>query len=204
MIWENATKEDITNFFHTANNFHHLLKFTHGLSKQEITFLDTTVYKGKRFTKSRILDIKTHTKPTETYQYLHRTSCHPDSVFRGFIKGTVISRIRTNSDPDNLKSDLANFKTKLIERGYKIQEIDQYFNEALLHDRKSLLADRPKNNKIPLVYITKYHPHLKNLRKALTKGWDRIKNSHLQQRFPNPPTIAFRRNINIKEMLTRK
>ena len=99
---------------------------------------------------------------------------------------------------------LTYFKTKLIERGYKIQEIDQYFNEALLHDRKSLLADRPKNNKIPQVYITKYHPHLKNLRKALTKGWDRIKNSHLQQRFPNPPTIAFQRNINIKEMLTSK
>ncbi len=34
MIWENATKEDITNFFHTANNFHHLLKFTNLLSKQ--------------------------------------------------------------------------------------------------------------------------------------------------------------------------
>ena len=28
MIWENATKQDIINFFHTANNFHHLLKFT--------------------------------------------------------------------------------------------------------------------------------------------------------------------------------
>jgi len=117
VIWENASKEDITNFFHTANTFHHLLKFTHLLSKQEITFLDTTVYKGKRFTKSKILDIKTHTKPTETYQYLHRASCHPDSIFRGFIKGTVILRIRTNSDPDNLKSALANFKTKLIERG---------------------------------------------------------------------------------------
>ena len=76
-----------------------------------------TVYKGKGFTSSRVLDIKTHTKTTETYQYLHRASCHPDSIFRGFIKGTVILRIRTNSDPDNLKSALANFKTKLIERG---------------------------------------------------------------------------------------
>ena len=47
--------------------------------------------------------------------------------------------------PWQLKVSLANFKTKLIERGYKIQEIDQYFNEALLHDRKSLLAHRPKN-----------------------------------------------------------
>ena len=66
MIWEKATEENITNFFHTANSLHHLLKFTHTVSKQEITFLDTTVYRGKRFTSSRLLDIKTHTKPTET------------------------------------------------------------------------------------------------------------------------------------------
>ena len=204
MIWENATKEELTNFFHTANSFHHLLKFTHTVSKQEITFLDTTVYTGKRFTSSRVLDIKTHTKPTETYQYLHRTSCHPNSVFRGFIKGTVISRIRTNSDPDSLKSALINFKNKLTEGGYKTQETDQYFSEALLYDRKSLFADRPENNKMPLVYITKYHPHLKNMRKALTKGWDRINNSSLQQLFPNSPTIAFQRNKTIEEMLSGK
>ena len=81
--------------------------------------------KEKRFTNSKILHIKTHTKPMETYQYLHQTSCHPASVFCGFIKGTVISRIRTNSDPDNLKAALANFKTKQSEEGkgkkYKVE-----------------------------------------------------------------------------------
>ena len=64
MIWENATKEDITNFFHTANNFHHLLKFTHLLSKQETTFLDTTVYKGK----------KVHEIQNTGYQNPHQTN----------------------------------------------------------------------------------------------------------------------------------
>jgi len=57
---------------------------------------------------------------------------------------------------------------------------------------------------MPLVYITKYHPHLKNTRKALTKGWDRINNSSLQQLFPNSPTVAFQRNKNIEEMLSGK
>ena len=56
MIWENATEENITNFFHTANSFHHL-KFTHTVSKQKIPFLDTTVYKGKRFTSYWILKL---------------------------------------------------------------------------------------------------------------------------------------------------
>ena len=34
----------------------------------ETTFLDTTVYKGERFEKERILDVRTHFKPTETFQ----------------------------------------------------------------------------------------------------------------------------------------
>ena len=47
-----------------ANNFHHLLKFTHLLSKQEITFLDTTVYKGK----------KVHKLQNTAYQNPHQTN----------------------------------------------------------------------------------------------------------------------------------
>lgn len=76
MVWENATENDIGNSFQTASSFHHLLKFTHAVSPKEITFLDTTVYKGKIFQEYKVVDIKTYTNPTETYQYLDRTSCH--------------------------------------------------------------------------------------------------------------------------------
>ena len=42
--------------------------------------------------KESTLDIKTHYKPTETFQYSHFTACHPPGVKRGFIKGEAISR----------------------------------------------------------------------------------------------------------------
>ena len=64
-------------FFEQANSFHSTIKFTAEISEKEITFLDTVVYKGERFQKEAILDIKTHYKPTETFQYTHNTSCHP-------------------------------------------------------------------------------------------------------------------------------
>ena len=57
------------------------------ISEEEITFLDTVVYKGERFQNESILDIKTYFKPTETFQYTHYSSCHPPGVMRGFIKG---------------------------------------------------------------------------------------------------------------------
>ena len=64
-----------------ANNFHPKIKFTAEISEnREITFLDTTVFKGERFKEKSILDIKTHYnsyKPSETFQYTHFTSCHP-------------------------------------------------------------------------------------------------------------------------------
>ena len=40
-------------------------------------FLDTVVYKGTRFKEKSILDVKTHFKKTETFQYTHFTSFHP-------------------------------------------------------------------------------------------------------------------------------
>ena len=66
------------------------------ISENEITFLDTVVFKGE-IDRKAILDIKTHYKPTETFQYTHFTSCHPPGVKRGFIKGKAIRLLRTNS-----------------------------------------------------------------------------------------------------------
>ena len=41
-------------FFRTANNSHRHLKFTYEISLEQITFLDTTVYKGDRFLSSGV------------------------------------------------------------------------------------------------------------------------------------------------------
>ena len=72
-------------FLEQANSFHPTIKFTVKISDKEITFLDTVVYKGERFQKDAILDIKTHSKPAETFQYTHYTSCHPPGVKRDVL-----------------------------------------------------------------------------------------------------------------------
>ena len=100
------------------------------ISKNEITFLDTTVFKGERFTKKSILDIKTHYKPTETFLYIHFTSCHPSGVKRGFIKGEAIRLRRTNSSTTTFDECLANFKQRLEARGYPKQDIERSLTEV--------------------------------------------------------------------------
>ena len=50
------------------------------ISETETTFLDTKVYEGVRFNKDSILDVRTHFKPTETFQYTNFYSCHSPSL----------------------------------------------------------------------------------------------------------------------------
>ena len=92
-----AIKKEVDRFIKRANYFHPTIKFTAEISENQITFLDTTVFKGERFAKYSILDIKTHYKSTETFQFTHFTFCHPPGVKYGFIKGEAMRLLRTNS-----------------------------------------------------------------------------------------------------------
>ena len=91
------SREDLTQFIDQANKHHPTIKFTAEISGTETTFLDTSVYKGERFPNESVLDIRTHSNLTETFQYTHFSSCHPQGVKKGFIKGEALRLLRTNS-----------------------------------------------------------------------------------------------------------
>ena len=84
-LWDHS-KPDIEAFIEQANLHHPTIKFTAEISDTETVFLDTVVYKGTRFKEKSILDVKTHFKKTETFQYTHFTSCHPPSVKKDLSK----------------------------------------------------------------------------------------------------------------------
>ena len=113
------------------------------ISENEITLLDTTVFKGERFTEKSILDMKTHYKPTETFQYTHFSSCHPPGVKRGFIKSPAIRLLRTNFLTTTLIINffyfdecLANFKQCLEVHRYPKQDIETSLKSTLTEDNR--------------------------------------------------------------------
>ena len=57
-LWD-YNRNEVERFIEEANTFHPTIKFTAEISENEITFLDTVVFKGERFIKESILDIKT-------------------------------------------------------------------------------------------------------------------------------------------------
>ena len=81
----NCSHASAKTLFEIANNAHDLLKFTFNISDNLAVFLDTEVYKGEKHTADGTLDIRCHTKPTNMFQFLHRNSAHPPSVFKSYI-----------------------------------------------------------------------------------------------------------------------
>ena len=53
-LWD-TNKEEIEHFVEQANSYHPTIKFT-----AEVSQLETTVYKGERFEKESIFDVRTH------------------------------------------------------------------------------------------------------------------------------------------------
>ena len=80
-LWD-TKREEIDQFILEGNRHHPTIKFTAEISDIETNFLDTTVFKGERIHKDSILDISTHFKPTEKFQYTHYTSCGAPGVKR--------------------------------------------------------------------------------------------------------------------------
>ena len=66
-LWD-TTREGIDQFILVANRHHPTIHFTAEISEEKTNFLDTTIFKGERFYKDSIFDIRPHFKPTETFQ----------------------------------------------------------------------------------------------------------------------------------------
>ena len=145
-LW-NVSKNEIQTFIELANNYHATIKFTAEISDIEITFLDTCVYQGERFKKESKLDVRTHFKPTETFQYTHCSSYHPPGVRKGFIKGEALRLVRTNSSKTKFEENITLFKQRLCNRGYPDNLIDNTPLEVNFSERMSALQNKRRTRK---------------------------------------------------------
>ena len=154
-------------FIVQANSHHPTIKFTAEISDMETTFLDTVIYKGDRFKEQSILDIKTHFKPTETFQYTHFSSCHPPSVKIGFVKGEALRLLRTNSSKATFEENISKFKKRLRTRGYPKNLIVKILSEIKFTKRESALKQNKQSQKYILPFVTQYQPSVPNIKPAL-------------------------------------
>ena len=201
-LW-NTNRENIQMFIDLANNHHQTIKFTAEVSTTETTFLDTIIYKGERFRSENILDIKTHFKTTETFQYTYFSTCHPTTTKRGFVKGEALRLLRTNSSEALFEEEINNFKERLTERGYPINFVENALSEVKHEGRKQSLAKKQKEPKRILPFVTQFHPAVPNLKQILMSKWHLIERQPLLKEIFEPPIISYRRGRSLKDVLVR-
>ena len=73
------------NRYATNNNMKSNIKFTTHYSKTHVTFSDTKV----KFKDGKLVT-ELYTKPSASFQYLHRTSYHPPHTFKAITKSQFI------------------------------------------------------------------------------------------------------------------
>ena len=134
------------------------------------------------------LDVRTHFKPTETFQCTNLYSCHPPGVTKGFIKGEARS-----------------FSTRLKNIDYPATTVEKHLSEVNFADRKKALEQRNKNaSKKILPFVTQYHPALPNLKNILMGKWHLIQNQpYVRNIFKEPPLISYRKGKSLKDTQVR-
>ena len=151
-----------------------------------------------------MLDIRTHYKATETFQYTHFSSCHPPGVRKGFIKGEALRLLRTNSSKTMFEDKIKHFYSHLIERGYPESLVQRTLSEVIFENRKQALQPKPKQNKKILPFVTQYHPTVPNVKQILMKHWHLIeKQPLLKEIFREPPLLSYKRGKSLKDILVR-
>ena len=112
-----------------------------GAGKKQKLVSISSQYWERRFHNQGILDIRTHFKPTETFQYTHFSSCNPHGV-------------RTNSSAKSFYENIYNFKKRLRARGYPHNLIEKITSEVKFTERKSGLQKNNEVRKNILPFVT--------------------------------------------------
>ena len=124
-------------FIEKANKHHPTIKFTADISCTDATFLDTTIYKGQRFYKGSVLNMKTHFKPTETFQlvlYIVSPTGSEERLCKRLL--------RTNYSMNTFEENITKFKKHLMERGYPQNFINNAPSEVRFEQRTQALLQR--------------------------------------------------------------
>jgi hypothetical protein len=199
-IW-NQGEESLHTFLNHINSFHSTIKFTSEFSHNQVNFLDVTIRK-----ENNTLTTDLYTKPTDTHQYLHSSSCHPYHCKSGIAYSQALRLRRICANDSDFSQHARELKRNLTARGHSAKKAQQAINKVKSLSRSDVLEKRATsqatNTRIPLVVT--FHPKLPPLRNITNDNHHILHTSdRLQQAVPDTPILAYRRPRNLRDLLVR-
>ena len=157
----NTVIAEVTELLLTIHNLHKGIKFTMDAHPTKNTFLQ--IFLGVNNNNKVITDI--YYKPTDTFQFLPFTSCHPKHIKKN-VPYNLARRIWTIVDEkDTLDSRLLDLKEKLRGQKYPDQLINYGIEKAKSIPKEELrkTKKKPSNEEDIMTFITTHNPRNPNL-----------------------------------------
>jgi len=155
--------------------------------------------RAKGLKNENILDLCSHLKPTETFQYTHYSYCHPPGVSKRITKDEALRLLRTNSSKMTFEENIRNFRVRSRVRGYPRHLVDHILSEVKFTERESASKYRQKTQDKPLPFVSQCHPsvpHLKRIFMENSIGWR--SNPYSGKIYKELPSISYRKGEILK------
>jgi hypothetical protein len=209
VIWKGG-RDKLVQFIREFNSLYPTIKLVEDISYFKATFLDLEIYKGKRFRKEKILDIKPYGKPMNKYLYLPADSFHGEDNKLGFIRGNLIRLVCNSSDEREYLNAALFFRNRLLERGYTQNQFAHAYDRVKYTDRHKFLQVKNKtSDKRVLALILQFHPSIREYSfnsfiKSTLEAYDQPLDPEVTQFFEQIRFInAFEKNPNLASKLVR-
>jgi hypothetical protein len=175
-----------------------------GCIGSRVDFLDLTIYKGRRFKATGILDIKVYQKPLNAYLYIPFSSDHPTAMFKSFVVGELKRYVRNSSSKVSFLHMAKSFFSRLLDRGYPKETLKIWFEEIQFESRSKYLqkAHKDKQKVVPLKFIFDRKLGSLKIGKILKKNAE--KHQKLHYIFSNfRPLVCMKKGKTLGNLLVR-
>ena len=185
--WEHST-EEFEEFIQVLNTHHASITVKYVTNKEQIDFLDVTVFKGKDFNTTGKLDQKVFFKETDTHALLHKTSFHPAHCFTGIVKSQLLRFKRICTQTSDFENACKILFTALRKRGYTRTFLRKSYN--------TYQEIKVRNNKPTIAMITTYSSQSTLANRSIKRNFEN-RGADLLQNFN--VISAYRKNKNLKD-----
>ena len=139
-VWE-RDEESLQAFLQLLNSTLPNMRLTWHYSQTSIDYMDLTISKCMADTGDSVsLKVTTFQKPHNQYMYIPYHSFHRRGVFKGFIKAELQRYAVTNTLQADFEHMKALFRQRLVDRGYPVSKLQQWFALVDHSCRVGLLA----------------------------------------------------------------
>ncbi|CAJ0962602.1 unnamed protein product [Ranitomeya imitator] len=198
-IWQ-GTEKDLLKFIDELNVNDFNIKLTCHYSRERVDFLDVCIQRdGDGFLQSDL-----HRKTTSVNSLLHSTSAHPKHLKNSIPYGQLLRAKRICSEDSLYQKQAEDISHRFMDRGYSSRTIRRCRRRASRVDRASLFGTkRESQTPTEVRFIATFSNKSREFKEILGKYWPIIKqDSVLTKCLTNIPSVTYRRNKNLRDLLT--